>query len=89
MLQFNPSTASVLMALPRDKKALTVREIGATVRLNVGHTTDWLIDLHQLGLALQVGQRHVPTRGSKANPDLKWRLSANGLKVVRVLAGAV
>ena len=55
-MEFNPSMASILMALPRDRKrpTLTCKEIGQTVRLNNAHTTDWLIRLFQLGLVLKV-----------------------------------
>ena len=86
-MEFTASMASILMKLPRDKGTPTVREIGKAVRLNMAHTTDWLIRLHQLGLVLQVGQKKCPLMGSTARPDLKWRLSANGRKVVRVLTG--
>jgi DNA-binding IclR family transcriptional regulator len=89
MFQFTPSMASILMALPRNKRTekdpatLTVDALSETVRLRPTTVMDWLDQLCDLGLVLQVGKRAAPTR------DKKWQLSANGRKVVRVLTGAV
>lgn len=86
---FTPSMASILMALPRntrtakDPAAMTVDAIGETVRLRPTTVMDWLRDLNQLGLVLQVGKRAAPA------PEKKWQLSANGRKVVRILTGAI
>lgn len=86
---FTPSMASILMALPRNKRTakdpatLTVDAISETVRLRPTTVMDWLNDLLDLGLVIQVGKKAAPT------PERKWQLSANGRKVVRVLTGAV
>jgi len=89
MRTFTPSMASILMALPRNKRTakdpayLTIDALSVIVRLKPTTVMGWLNALWELGLVLQVGNRHVST------PESKWQLSANGRKVVRVLTGAV
>jgi len=83
--RLNPSTASVLKALPSDRSPMTCQDIGKAVRLGNRPTTDYLVDFYQLGLVLTVGQRITPARGAVVQSNLKWRLSANGQRVMKVL----
>lgn len=88
-LYFTPCMASILMAFPRHKRTekypatITISDLSETIQLRPATVLGWLNNLYDLGLVLQVGKKMSPT------PQMKWQLSANGRKVVKVLTGAV